>query len=867
MTRLGQPRDQAWLTNTAQSFIQRTASAEFDATEAFAMLQHRYTMDYGRRSSGSMPASDEDEYYPIFHLDMMSVVGQPLRAITHRSSFFDNVTFSFQHWQAPYISKHAIHSLPFELAHRTFRVAMGASREIWFIVMHPVQAEMLALPGPRQARGRAEGRSAVRQHHAEALARYIKDIFLDGALLGEGIEPSWALGDRRSQNISFEKWTAFQTLFMQKWSIFATLHAYDEFWLSHRPAFHAYDHGANIEIEVHDGLRSLPRETRLRTDEDASDSDGSSDGESDAEEAPQPTGERQTSSGREDTAELGSPAATEQLAAEHGALYTGGLEQLRGELEQKFNLDNIAQISYAIAADINCLEGSAVDRGQSESEVDQEPLCLLADRCRVAEAYGSAREATFYSLAFHPRYGNFSSKRPPDFLHDLYTVMRDNSSLQNDGHDVLLFEGFQGYASGIKRSVRHRKEDLLARKGSATAALTLPPAEVRRSPATVKAKNEQLLREVRGERTPEQPASSTPFARERGRIEAAVEQEQLAFRMEQVVTIKTSLLVPQQRSFYAVLRPIFQIMRFFLKEPAKYTRILRRFRPSIFPGVLAAFARVFEVAFAEMTRRFRAKGVDGLSLALCESIAVLDRLGNYCFTGDPRVLPSTVLGPLVTMESIRKGGWPFISPSMLDFREADGRMNMIRWPRSGDRQNRPLLLHVAALGYHYGPLVAANRHSQVWFGQLAGQGIRDLHVAVRFLEDVFREIWVPQTMGFIALQLRRQVMRGARSGASPEENSRQAEQLSSLLTAWESSEAPFSEQYVPLLYDSTQANPPAPVPGSTIGSSAVVQAAYSATSTRHARHGKTTPEKSTRAAVARKSLPASPSRQSTQRGL
>ncbi|OAA55767.1 hypothetical protein LEL_10981 [Akanthomyces lecanii RCEF 1005] len=78
-------------------------------------------------------------------------------------------------------------------------------------------------------------------------------------------------------------------------------------------------------------------------------------------------------------------------------------------------------------------------------------------------------------------------------------------------------------------------------------------------------------------------------------------------------------------------------------------------------------------------------------------------------------------------------------------------------------------------------------------------------------------------------------MRGARSGVSPEENSRQAEQLSSLLTAWESSETPFSEQYVPLSYDFTQANPPAPVPGSTIGSSTVVQAAYSTTSTRYAR--------------------------------
>ncbi len=61
--------------------------------------------------------------------------------------------------------------------------------------------------------------------------------------------------------------------------------------------------------------------------------------------------------------------------------------------------------------------------------MEEKALCLLADRSRVAAAYGNPRETTFYPLAFHPRYGNFSSKRPPEFLSDLLTVLRDNMSL------------------------------------------------------------------------------------------------------------------------------------------------------------------------------------------------------------------------------------------------------------------------------------------------------------------------------------------------------------------------------------------------------------------------------------------------------
>ena len=138
------------------------------------------------------------------------------------------------------------------------------------------------------------------------------------------------------------------------------------------------------------------------------------------------------------------------------------MEQLRGALEKKYNLEHILQVFYALAADIHGID-EAGSQGEDDSERDhKEVFCLLADRSRVATAYDSTRETTFYPLKFHPRHGNFDVQETAGFLNNLFAIMQHNMSLQNDGRDVLCFEGFPGYSSGLKRAVRHRKEDLLA---------------------------------------------------------------------------------------------------------------------------------------------------------------------------------------------------------------------------------------------------------------------------------------------------------------------------------------------------------------------------------------------------------------------
>ncbi|KAF4469664.1 hypothetical protein FALBO_3433 [Fusarium albosuccineum] len=824
-----------------ENFMSRTEEPSFDATQALEMFQRRYTMDYGRKASGSKPADPEDKYFPIFHLDMIGIVGRPLRPITCRSGFFDNVTFTLRYWHSSYVGKHVTTNLPFDIRNRTFRIATAASRELWFIVMHPLRSQMDDLSGSqgqRRQRQKASRRSsALERHHAKALAEYIISIFTDGELLGEGVEPSWGLNDRRSSSISYDKWTTFQTLFMENWTTFSRDHAYDRFWVDNEPAFHTYDCGANIEIEVNEELKALPMETRLRPENEDEDEDPDSDSATDSDtdsssessSAADPGGNRgrnrrtnedetEVSAGRR--APDGSLADVDAMFNDSNQehLYSGGLEHLRTELEKKYKIDNIDQISYALAADINCIErtpnwsSDGNNDGGQRSRSTGGAVSLLADRRKLVEHFGGLRGFTFYPLAFHPRYGNFSSPRPPRFLDDVCLVMRDNMSYRNNGaEDVLSFGYFHAY-SNIKRTIRSRPEDLLPARGIATGALTLPPSEASQR-AHIRARQQRLLRTLSGEQTPEQPDLSMPFAREQHRIKMAMTQKQVAFRMEQVVTIKTNKLESHRRHFFSVLQPIFQLIRFFLKEKRSYTAVLRGFKPSIFPNVLCSFARLFELALAEMHKRFQARADKGLDLALAEAVAVLDRLGNYCFTGDSRVLMNTVLRPLFTADSLKLGAWPYVSADMLDFRGMSGKMDVVRWPRTKDEERKPILLHLASLEYHYGRVVAANCHSRVWFSQLGAEAISHIGSANKFMKKIFRGFWVPQMVSFMAHQLRVQLNQGARSGRDPTEHLRRSQRFSAILEDWELSEEPFSSEQLETLFpDGSTRDSPLPLP-------------------------------------------------------
>jgi hypothetical protein len=227
------------------------------------------------------------------------------------------------------------------------------------------------------------------------------------------------------------------------------------------------------------------------------------------------------------------PGASENppIRYDYGPLFTDGLQQLQTELEQKYMLDSIETVLYALAVNINCLNSCLPDPGEKPAR------CLLADHNIIFQEFQAVRDFTFYPLAFYLAYRNFSLAKPPAFLtNNLLAVMQENMSYQHNRANVLNYRYFQGY-SNIKRSICYRPNNLLTTKGVATAALALSDRNSSLS-TYVAARRERLLRRLRGQWTPADPESSKLFACEQQRIEQAIVEDEFAFQIEQVLSVQ-----------------------------------------------------------------------------------------------------------------------------------------------------------------------------------------------------------------------------------------------------------------------------------------------------------------------------------------
>ena len=746
-----------------KEFLRRTAAAGFNGTQAIGMLQRAYTLDFGSRRARSRHCEEDDGLIPTFHLDMIAIVGRPMKAIVHHSArFFDNVTISFADWRAPYRAKHVEGGIGFDLCHRTFRIACGASREVWYIVMHPRLAISEIEPSQAQVEASIKN-SALEERHARFLAGYIKDVFLGEDLVGEGVEASWRLDQRRSQNITFNKWTSFQHQFMEGWSEYVAAHTTDEFWSENRPAFHAYDYGANIALEVTEELQDLPKEQPIQdaADEYASDL-----------EEPVPSSSARASP---------QPPTSANATDGEVTFQTEGLQNLRTELEAKFDLENIWSISYALAVDLNCLDGGATGTDTTL----QGSRCMLADRNAVAREFSRQRDWVFYPVAFSPIYGNFTSSKPPDFLNqNVLTVMRNNLNVRNEGVDALSCGYFQAY-SNVKRSFRHSPDDLLAKKSLTTAVLALPDLEI--PSHHVRAKRQKLSEQMRGMRTPDNPEQSRPFAREAQRVRAAIEGEDFAFRMEQVMSVQVAKLCEERRTFDTILHPIFQLMRFYLQEPHQYRQILHTFLPEVYPGVLEGFSTLFDKAMSSLQEKSELVDAAKGNIAISEAAAALDRLGSYLFSGSAKVVGNSVFRHLGTTDSLRYGGWPYIDPGLLNVQDDTATIHRARWPRRKDGQ--PALLHPAVLEFYYGKHVAAARQSNAWLHDFRGMEVAGRNNATSLLEDIFRHMWIPQTVDFVTRAMGSALNKRQRT---TDMKRTQVEAISRQMEQWSQSTEPFS---------------------------------------------------------------------------
>ncbi|KAL3290980.1 hypothetical protein RB213_002100, partial [Colletotrichum asianum] len=489
-------------------FIQRVLAKDFKSTDALKMMQEKHTIDFRSRRAGCTQARPSDSFFPQFYLNFFSVVGKPGRPISrHSRPIFDNITMSFQQWSAPYRAKH-ISRIPFDVTRRTFRIAQASTRKTWFIIMHPVTGEISELPSStadaQQRREQAGEKSGIPMPLACKLASYITSVFQSPALLGEGIQRSWRPSGQESQQISSNRWMAFQEAFIEGWAA----------WSGRHSAFHAYDYGANIKIKVSEELYDLPQERHCAMDDSEDEEDGEETGGGRVDD----DDDNETLQLKELSVADDGPrrAEVEGVAGAHRCTRSSrgginharyqrifdecdGLRKLVLELETRFQLENIIAVSYALAVCINSDRTTKADRSETRY--------LLANRNILAREFASTCNYTFYPQAFYLVYRNMLSNCPPMFLNSLFAAMKGNMSDQNEGANVLSFSYFQGY-SNIKRSVHHSPHDLLATKGYATGVLTMPTSDAGATSAA-REKRERLLRIICG------PNKLKPFARER----------------------------------------------------------------------------------------------------------------------------------------------------------------------------------------------------------------------------------------------------------------------------------------------------------------------------------------------------------------
>ncbi|KAG6125432.1 hypothetical protein E4U38_007652 [Claviceps purpurea] len=791
-------------TYPVKEFMKKVFQPSFDSAAAIQMLHKRCSIDFGSNGSrghGGRAVKSSDQIYTEFFLDFLSIIGRPGEAISKLDCpLLESIPMSFSNWAEPYAAKHSS-GIDFNLTGRTFRLAKTDKRETWFIVMHPKPAFTSEDPRPhRKLKQGLAADSGMLKERATCLAAYITATFNDPMLIGHGVERCWRPGSKHSQTLPYTVWAVFQDRFMRGWSAWSQRQSGDSFWTTNEPAFHCYCYGQNQPIVMSapliQQLEELEEETYERpsgADEDSSsecsDEDDSTESHeeiSGSDEDDSTSSQRQTdgvpsrrtshaSSGDESHRHRRRGRRAACLAAQDRLIsQTDSIQILEGNLSSHYNIDRIGTVSYALAACVH----STTENGALR--------CLLGNRNQIASHYVGlgSRAFTFYSQAFHPVYGNFSSNSPPDFLDPLLTALRVNMASDVGGDDVLSFGYFQGY-SNIKRAVRHSAEALLATKGYATAGLTCPKANATCN-AVIRRRRENALSVIVGGRTPNKPTDSKPFARENRQIQDIIEQGEAPYRLEQVVSIDLRRVTPDCRSFRLVVRPIIQLMRFFLCERKAFTPIFWSMPIAVFPGIMCAYSRLFELALDEMHRRFDAGGKVGLNVANSEAVAVLDRLGGYIFTGSDRHLPERVLRPLGTVESIRLRAWPFIDPAKLNMHR--GTINMQTWPTSSET-GRPMLLHVDELRYHYGAVVAESRESELWLAHLSDDGIRNTSQMSAFVAELVEKRWVPETRYFMAQQLRKRVSQSKPGGAHLSSDAISAG--AQAIAAWEEESYPF----------------------------------------------------------------------------
>lgn len=196
----------------------------------------------------------------------------------------------------------------------------------------------------------------------------------------------------------------------------------------------------------------------------------------------------------------------------------------------------------------------------------------------------------------------------------------------------------------------------------------------------------------------------------------------------------------KHQNFGTVLRPLFQFMRFFLGEPKRYCKILRAFECILGSQRYSADSRgrsrpcswrwraIIKQASTQASVRPRAR-----------PIALMNRLAEFCFTGDPTVLRHSVIESFKTLPSIKMFGWPYDSGKLLNLRAGMGfippRRGGLAKPKGFTEGRTEAPDHATrGLVFHIGSRVAADQYSHMRIHKWG------CPVDVKLLQKGFRDI-------------------------------------------------------------------------------------------------------------------------------
>ncbi|KAG5955549.1 hypothetical protein E4U57_003375, partial [Claviceps arundinis] len=155
--------------------------------------------------------------------------------------------------------------------------------------------------------------------------------------------------------------------------------------------------------------------------------------------------------------------------------------------------------------------------------------------------------------------------------------------------------------------------------------------------------------------------------------------------------------------------------------------------------ILRGFARSFETLLLEMESHHQASIDTGLSPASCEAIALMNRLAEFCFTGDPTVLRHSVIESFKTLPSIKMFGWPYDSGKLLNLRAGMGfippRRGGLAKPKGFTEGRTEAPDHATrGLVFHIGSRVAADQYSHMRIHKWGRP------VDVKLLQKGFRDV-------------------------------------------------------------------------------------------------------------------------------